>query len=55
MPSVSKIPQKINRYAIKEAYKIRNLDLEYAKGLDYTLDKITAESKLQKGLTESIN
>lgn len=49
MPSLSKIPQSVNKYAIECAYKIRNKKVEFAKGIDFNIDKITAESKFIKG------
>lgn len=50
MPSVSKIPQNINKYAIKCAKKICNEKLEIAKGIDINFDKtIRSESDYISG------
>lgn len=55
MPSVSKIPQNVNRYAIKCAYEIRNKSVvEYGKGIDFYLDKIKTESLFIEGAVDKI-
>ncbi len=55
MPSVSKIPQNINKYVIKEAYKIKNKKVEYGKGFDFELNIIKAKSKWVVGNNKSNN
>lgn len=54
MPSVSKIPQNINKYAIKCAYAIRNKKVEFAKGIDFKLDKITHQTDFRMGEAQEI-
>lgn len=55
MPSVSKIPQNINKYAIECGYKIRNMPLEHAKGINFDMNKITSQSDLITGNWNSVN
>lgn len=60
MPTVSQIPEFVNRYAVECAYKICDAPIEYAKGIAYKNDRIVKESKFipgtNKGVTyDSIN
>lgn len=52
MPSVSKIPQNANKYAIKRVFEINNEPLENAQGMYFYNGKVTRESELVCG-TES--
>lgn len=54
MPSVSKIPKCVNDYAVKCAYQIRNMHIEYAKGIDFERDIIKCESEFVKGNRRSV-
>jgi len=54
LPSLSKIPQDINKYAIKCARKICNEKIEFAKGIDFKLDKITNQTDFRMGAEKEI-
>ena len=55
MPSVSKIPQNINKYAIKCAHEIKNKEVEFAKGINFEHGKITSKSELVEGLRSTVS
>lgn len=46
MPTVSQIPEFINRYALQCAREICEKPIEYGKGINFTGDKIVQESEL---------
>lgn len=54
MPTISQIPEFVNRYAIDCAYQIRAASIEYGKGLDYSGNKIVRESELVQGKLSSL-
>lgn len=54
MPTVSQIPEFVNRYAIDCAYKICDAPKEYAKGIAYKDNKIVRESKFISGTSKGV-
>jgi len=49
MPSISKIPLDIHRYATKCAFDIRNKKVEYAQGINFIDNQVVKKSRQKKG------
>ncbi len=53
--ATSKIPKHANQYALNLAFEIRNKPVEFAKGFNYSSDKITLQSDFIKGKLTSVH